>query len=861
MTSEAAFPLTDLTACDREPITLLEQIQDFGFLLAMAGDWTVARASANLSAMLGVDAAAAIGMPLESLISAEAAQHIRNRLAILRAHGGTERLYGIALKTGRAPYDLAVHYAADLLVLEGEPSGESEGADAALLVRAMVARLNRMKTMDAFHRDAARQVRALTGFQRVMIYRFDDSGDGEVIAESLSRPSTSFLGLRYPAADIPAQARRLYLRNPFRIIGDVDRATVPLLPPPSKTTPRLDLSLAVTRAVSPVHLEYLRNMGVSASLSISIIVDGRLWGLIACHNDRPCVPRFVQRSASELFAQMYSMILESRTREAASLVEAAMRKRVDQLISAIAGDMSLLGDPARLHARLDDAIGCDGLAVIANGRVAAGGYTPAPDRLDAIVDALRLFQVSEVFSTDSLVATFPKVIEPGSPIAGMLSIPLSPDPADYLLLFRREQPQDVRWGGDPAEADFKHEPDVRISPRKSFEAFTVLTRDRSAPFTDAMRETAELIRTTLIDIVFRVNGGDGTGARVSGRQELLIAELNHRVRNVLALIRGLINQTPSDEHDVAGYVESLNGRVQALARAHDQVTRQHWGPGRLSGLFDHQIDAHVPMQRERLRVAGPTVYLVPLAFSTMALVVHELVTNSLKYGALSAAGRVEVRVDRRDGLGLYLSWREVDGPAVKPPIRRGFGTAIIEKTIPHDLHGSADVRYAVAGLEVDLFVPERFLWVGDVPVADASPAARASLADGSTQPLSALNVLLLEDNMIGALETEDMLRALGATNVCAVSSVQAARQANDREVFDFAVLDVTVGDQARLDFARECAERRIPFVFASGSGHDLALGELHRQVAVIDKPYRLEDLDRAATEALRLHRLQDGTDD
>jgi light-regulated signal transduction histidine kinase (bacteriophytochrome) len=247
-----------------------------------------------------------------ALFSDQATHDIRNRMAMLFSTGA-ERLYGVKLLAGRKQaFDLCLHLTSDLLIIEGEESQPDGRMEAASMVRAMIARLAQADTLEAFHRSAARQVRAITGFDRVMIYRFDETGAGEVIADSTRSGVDSFLGLHFPASDIPVQARALYLRNAFRIIADVTSAPTPLLPPIGGVVQPLDLTMAITRAVSPVHIEYLRNMGVGASLSISIIVDGKLWGLIACHNETPRLPSFVMRTAAELFGQMYSLTLESR---------------------------------------------------------------------------------------------------------------------------------------------------------------------------------------------------------------------------------------------------------------------------------------------------------------------------------------------------------------------------------------------------------------------------------------------------------------------------------------------------------------------------------------------------------------------
>lgn len=854
-----AVPLVpELTQCDRETITHPDRIQAFGFLLAVSPQWTIVRASANLGELLGIDAADAIGRTLDQVITPHAVHDLRNRLMVLH---GSERLYGVPLRGDDALFDVALHHSGDLLILEGEPSGPNEGVDAASLVRTMIARLDTMKTLPDFHRDCARQIRALTGFGRVMVYRFDDDGSGEVLAESMSGAKESFLGLHFPATDIPLQARALYLRNPFRVIGDVQRPTVPLLAEASASPPApLDLSLAVTRAVSPVHLEYLRNMGVAASLSISIIVEGRLWGLIACHHDEPRVPRFVRRSAGELFGQMYSMMLESRLRNASRADESDARRHVERLISIIAGDREMLGNASWMHTVLRDAIDCDGLAVSLKGVITTSGLVPSSDAIGRIVDALRDQASTQVFATHQLASRFARAMGADSSSAGLLSIPLSLAPRDYLMLFRQRRSQTFRWGGDPTKAKLEDQAGVRISPRKSFAAFTVLRDDESLPFDPRAQSTAEMIRAGLIDVVFRLPVVDDEhGLRVFERQELLIAELNHRVRNILSLIRGLINRTATESQSISGYVESLNGRVQALARAHDQVTRASWGPGRLGTLFEHEIGAYVPTQPDRFRVFGPEVHLVPQAFSTMALVIHELVTNSLKYGALAGAGFVEVLIERPHGDGLRLAWREKGGPPVVPPVRRGFGSAIIERTIPFDLKGSVDVRYAPSGLEVDLSIPEAFIWSGEVPPAAASTVGLTQEAIVlSERPLSGLHVLLLEDNLIVALETEDLLRQLGATSVEAVSSIEAAREVVARSAVGFAVLDIHVGNETSYDFAGLCARHNISFIFASGYDSSVALDETFSEIAVVRKPYQLDDVAAAVSAALLIDRLRAG---
>ena len=838
----------DLTACDREPITRLDQIQSFAFLIAIANDWTIVRASENVKDFFRAKPEKMLGARFDVLISDTALHDIRNRMAILASTGG-ERLFNVDLVRGLPPVDLSIHFQGDLLIVEGERSQGAERMEAASMVRAMAARLAKAPTLDKFHQDAARQTLAITSFDRIMIYKFDPDCNGEVIAESTRAGLESFLGLNYPAADIPQQARALYLRNPFRIIADVAAPTVALLPPADAVTPSLDLSLSIGRAVSPVHIEYLHNMGVGASLSISIIVEQRLWGLIACHAKGPRLPSFVMRTAAELFGAMYSMMLESRLRHGSGEDEQRARLLSDRLIASIAGDESLMENALWMQDMTRDMIDCDGVAIYRGGTAFLHGATPPEDQVVALAHHLNAASPSRVFVTDHLGAVHAACGANASTAAGMMSIPISRVPRDYIMLFRRQRLNEIRWGGDPAKVVEQDTNGPRISPRKSFAAFAELIRGKAPPFSDREQRIGEAVRQALIEVILRYSdGASDERRRASERQELLIAELNHRVRNILALIRSLITQTGQAVSDVATYVDTLSGRVQALARAHDRVTQQNWGPAPLAGLFDDEIAAHAGAQG-RFISTGPNVQLQPQAVATMALVVHELVTNSCKHGALSSTGRVEVTTEAVAGEGVYIRWREIGGPAVVAPTRRGFGSVILERTIPFDLQGTAKLQFLLEGLVAKFFIPEHHVFIASELV---QPEVRAVGGDASAgirepvdQPLIGANVLLVEDNVLIALEAEDMLRLLGAVQVTLASTLAEADQLLANQNFHFAMLDINVGRGTSFDLASKLKTVGTPFIFASGYGEDLALERRGSEEVVIQKPYERDHLARA----------------
>lgn len=844
--TDISFEPPNLTLCDREPITRLECIQAFGFLLAMSRDWVVARASANLSHFLGIDPNAAIGVPLDTLIDVDTLHDIRNRMVFMRGRQGVERLYKKLLIADRPPFDIAVHYSGSLFVLEGETSRMDDELDANSLVCSMMTRLATRTTMDAYYRDAARQIRALTGFERVMIYRFADSGAGEVIAESLPHGMESFLGLNYPASDIPLQARALYLVNPFRIIADVGAAPVALLPAAAIAVQPLDLSLAMTRAVSPVHIEYLKNMGVGASLSISIIIDGKLWGLIACHSKSAQLLDYSRRTAAELFGHIFSLTLESWLKQSQIDADEEFRALMERITMAVVGRGALLCDATWLQDMVREIIECDGVATMMAGVLRSAGSVPPQAQIEAIADRLNIAPSGRIFATDHLTAFRPEAAGYANDAAGMLAIPMSRQPRDYIMLFRREYVHDIRWAGNPEKSAVPSDSGMRLSPRKSFKAFIESIRGRARPFTARELRLAEALRAALVDVMLQFSStADEERRKAFERQELLIAELNHRVRNILALIRGLISQTEGNHIDLSSYVESLNGRIQAIARAHDQITKRNWGPGSLAALLEGEIVAYIPEREERFTLIGPAVYLQPLAFSTFSLVIHELVTNSAKYGSLSDNGRVTVTLDRQPGVGLHMKWQELEGPIVKAPLRRGFGSVIIERIVPFDLQGTAEVRYALTGLEADFFIPE--LHIAAEVRAPISVRLSDMKSEGPAEetPLAGCNVLLLEDNMIIALETEDLLRELGASAVFTASTALTAEQIFKAETLDFALLDINLGRGTSLAFAQLLRASGVPFIFASGYGEQVELGETHETWVMVSKPYNRAILGRA----------------
>jgi light-regulated signal transduction histidine kinase (bacteriophytochrome)/CheY-like chemotaxis protein len=846
----------DLSNCDREPIHLLSTIQPIGFLVAASADWIITRLSANAPDWLGQPVDALLGSSLRTLFSAEALHTLRNRQAVLRGDDAVERAFALRLMEGGPAFDVAIHLSAGQIVLECEPSERDGDMSAGTLVRSLIARLQPTEAIGDFYREAARLLRALTGFDRVMVYKFTGDGSGEVVADATKPGIPSFLGLRYPASDIPKQARALYERNWLRIVADTSSEGVPIVPQLGPEGEPLDLSMSTLRAVSPIHLEYLRNMGVAASMSVSILRRGKLWGLFACHHLTPRCIAYERRSAAELYGQTFSLLLESRERELEVDYETRARKLHNQLMAAMAAGASTFENISRFVDSITDLIPCDGIGIWVEEQVTLKGTTPTREEFLGLTRFLNRTGASSVFATNEIG----KAYEPGRDFperaAGLLAIPVSRSPRDYIVFFRREVARSVTWAGNPDKPVTVGPNGVRLTPRKSFDAWREVLHGQSLPWTDAELRVANSLRTTLLEVILHladIAQKERQGA--AERQELLIAELNHRVRNILGLIRGLISQSQAGSGSVEEFAGVLSGRVQALARAHDQITRDQWGPASLRALIEAEAEAYAgdgtggfnTGGRTGVCIGSPDVLLQPEAFTTVVLVLHELMTNSAKYGALQG-GRGQVNITwMQDASGrLVIQWVESGGPPVQAPTRRGFGTTIIERSIPHDLKGEATVEFLLAGLRARLVIPAHYVAAGH-PAA-APPAMPAS------RPPARLSgaVLLVEDNIIIALDAEEMLAKMGATQVDVAGSVADALASIGTHRPDFAVLDVNLGGETSFAVASRLQILGIPHVFATGYGEDVAFPPEHAGTPVAKKPYSVASL-QAVVAALAKH--------
>jgi light-regulated signal transduction histidine kinase (bacteriophytochrome) len=833
----------DLTNCDREPIHLLGRIQPFGALVAVNGDWMVVHHSLNFDTTLGAESVIEPGIKLADLFSDNAIGMLRSALGRLGGKDAVERVFGLQLTDGGRPFDIAIHSSGTQTVIEFEPHDALGFTSHIGTLRAIMAELETRGDAMALCREAASQMQHLLGFDRVMVYKFHEDQSGEVVAEAREPHLEAFMGLRYPKTDIPAQARALYVRNPFRIISDVNAEPVAIVPALSLEGAPLDLSLSTLRAVSPIHIEYLKNMGVEASLSISIVIRGKLWGLFACHHYAPRVLPYSLRTVAELFSQLFSLLLDRVLTDAGNTLSARGRELNDRLMARLAGGVSLVDSLPTLESVIGAVVPHDGSSAYVDGIYRSRGRAPSEEQFMALVPALNAGSTSRVFASNELAARIPGAQAFAKEVVGALVIPVSRRPRDYFVLWRRELPQVVTWAGNP-EKPVEYGPmGARLTPRKSFEAWQQSVHGRSEDWSSEELQIAESLRVTLLEVILRLtDDAVQERARSQEQQELLIAELNHRVRNILNLIRSLISQSRHEASDIASFSALIGGRIAALATAHDHITRDNWSPSSLTELIESEAHAYLAGKEDRVVITGGDVLIAPEAYTVMALVMHEMMTNSVKYGALcDSSGSIGIDYSRDKNGDLKIDWRERGGPPVRAPERRGFGSTIIERSIPYELKGEAKVSYKLAGVEACFIVPARYVREKpDAPLRGEGPDKGQAVT--TTLGKAPNHVLVVEDSMIIAMDTEDNLRALGVKTVTAAGNVAAALKSIEQDPPEFAVLDFNLGTETSEPVAKVLRARGIPFVLATGYGELSDKLDESGALDVLKKPYGRADL-------------------
>lgn len=683
----ADHPAVDLTTCDREPIQIPGSIQPHGVLLAFVEpDLHLVSVSASIETFTGLSPDAVLEAPLAARMTAASVMRLSAVLATDDPAAGNPILIELLTQSGERAFDGILHRHDGLTILELEPrdADERSSSDFFRSIRAAIRRLQMAVDLPVACNIAAREVRRITGFDRVKIYRFADDWSGRVIAEDRGDSIPSLHDFHFPASDIPAQSRALYTSNPIRIIPDIGYQPSPLVPDRNPVTGGpIDLTFAVLRSVSPVHREYMVNMAVYGAMSVSIVRDGRLWGLISCHNTLPRFVSFEVRQACELIAQVLTW--QIAVLEEAEIVRHSVRVRVIQhrLLHEMGGETDLHAGLIRNGEEMLSLMNASGFALCGLDSITPFGHTPSEAQIFALVGWLARTEPRHVFETDRLSTRHPEAAQYADKASGVLAVPLGRASTYFMLWFRPEVAQTVTWGGDP------HKP-VRIGPqggrlqtRASFDAWREEVRGCSRPWQGHEVVAAIELRDLVVDVILgkadeleRVNR---QLARSNDELESFAYVASHDLKEPLRHIEafaGLLKELlPPDAEGrlttMVDGIEASSRRLRALINdlaEYSRVGRQArpLAPVPLDDVLAEVLaDLKPVLQETRAAVSSETLPDVLCDRSQIRQLLQNLISNALKYRDPARPPAIAVSAAREAGVPAEFErgggepWRHV----------------------------------------------------------------------------------------------------------------------------------------------------------------------------------------------------------
>jgi light-regulated signal transduction histidine kinase (bacteriophytochrome) len=542
-------PLVDLSQCAREPVHIPGAIQPHGALLVLdPTDLSVIGVSDNAESLLGIVPRGILGGRFSSLLSGEEGAPIEDRLRQERLE--EHNPFALTLKSG-ASLNAIAHRHDGRLIVEFEPEATDAGFQRAHVysrVRGSLVRLRASTDLRDLCEQTAREVRHLTGFDRVLIYAFTPDWCGEVVAEDCADGIAHYKGLRFPASDIPSQARALYASCRLRIIPTSTYTPAKLVA--HELGRPVDLTHACLRSVSPVHLEYMRNMGVTASLGISLMRGDELWGLITCNHESG--ERFIPyeaRTACGLVGEVVSTLIAQKEGIQAAGERASFLDTQGRLLQLIAQDGDVVGGLTRHEPSILDVTHSAGAVLFYNGAIHCAGKTPPAEAIGELISWIERQEAKDLV-IESLPARYPAAAAWADSGCGLVaSAIVFADSTvvaqrNWLLWFRPEVAQTVSWGGDPNKQASTLD-NQRLRPRTSFDAWREEVRLKSAPFTDAEAAAARSLSAALVDVIVQIEAG-----RLLARKNAALEELN-KLKNQL------LGMAAHDLRNPIGGIESL----------------------------------------------------------------------------------------------------------------------------------------------------------------------------------------------------------------------------------------------------------------------------------------------------------------
>jgi light-regulated signal transduction histidine kinase (bacteriophytochrome) len=660
-------PGVSLANCDREPIHIPGSVQAHGCLLVLSldevGRLLVEQASRNTAFYLGQPAETILGSSCAGLLSNDLEEKLLGEFQRSGDSQANHFLGSFRFPTG-CEMDVITHTINGKLVAELERTDSS--LDQHVLNTTIVnvmAQLENLMEIRELGVTITREIRALTQFDRVLLYSFDEQGNATVLAEDRNDRLPPMLHLCFPSTDIPSQARRLYLLNRVRIIPDVEYTPHPILATSNIAEP-LDLTYSVLRSVSPVHRDYMHNMGTAASMSISIVIDGKLWGMVSCHNAVPRTVPYVVRSCCDVLTRIVATQISAHSR-GRDYAEAIRLKAIERdLLTYMALEEKYLDGITNHPEKVMQLTNATGAAFILDDTCVLMGETPSEQQVKSLADSLATREPSDIFASSNLLREFPAAEEFTDTASGMIAVSLSQVHRFQILWFRSEILRTVHWAGAPHK-DPEANGRLDIGPSRSFATWSELVRGQSAPWTHVEIEAARDFRNAVLSIVLR---RAEELADIAAELEFTNKELeafsysvSHDLRAPFRHISGFAELLLTDESERLtergkGYLNRISQAAQFAGQLVDSLlnfsqiarTRLDLRPISLEALV-HEVWNDVIAEELQGRTVQFHCAELPMVEGDAQLLrqaLRNLLSNAAKYSRTRPVARVDVNATR-----------------------------------------------------------------------------------------------------------------------------------------------------------------------------------------------------------------------
>lgn len=657
----------DLSNCDTEPIHIPGQIQSHGFLIAVDSNCIIRFHSENITDFLDNLPDNLLGRPIkdiEPLIGAnEPPDFINQLISFGRGNKSFDQTNPFATDLQGQPFFLIINESGPFYLLEFEPAESDLKADLQRMIGRSVSEMLADKDLNNLLKNTSMQVKTIIGYDRVMIYRFAEDGHGEVVAEAKNPELEPWLGLHYPASDIPKQARELYKHNLTRLIADVHTTPSKIVTTKQTGETPLDLTHSQLRAVSPIHIQYLKNMGVGSSFSISLLYKKELWGLIACHNYSPRFIDYKARDSAKLIGQILSSALVFRQDEANKHLQDKFNASVDALSKNMLKNNSVeeaLTLPGTNIMHVTDAAGS---ALIYENNVTLVGNTPTVHQIRELLAWAKANIDEPFFYTNELPHIYPEANAYKKVASGVMILTLSAELAEYIIWFKPEHLEIVTWAGNPDKpVEINADGSAKISPRASFEAWAQEVSGQSEPWHDEEIKAVTRLRT---EVSYAINQKAGAIRMLNERLKQAYEELDtfsftisHDLKNPLSTIKGyaqILAKNPNLELRTQDVLTKIDRKVDRMNSMINEVL-EYSRIGRLelkpvevdvaTMIDDHIRDLKIVYNAEHLKVNIKNILPVMGDPTMISQVFANLLSNAVKYSLPS--GSPEITIDAKD---------------------------------------------------------------------------------------------------------------------------------------------------------------------------------------------------------------------